>query len=199
MTNKPIIIATKNEGKAKEFVSMFKTYGYDVKTLLDFPDIPDIPETGSTFKENAFQKAAAISERLNTIVLADDSGLEVDALNGQPGIYSARFAGEHGNDKKNNEKLINELKDTPKDKRNANFHCSLVIVGPNKEPLHVAGGVEGYILSEPRGGHGFGYDPIFYLPEKDKTMAELDNQEKNRISHRANAIEKLKEHLSEWL
>lgn len=199
MTNKTIIIATKNEGKAKEFVKMFKDYGYEVKTLLDFPDIPDIPETGSTFKENAFQKASAISERLNTIVLADDSGLEVEALNGQPGIYSARFAGEHGNDKKNNEKLMNELKETPKDKREANFHCSLVLVGPNKNPLHVIGEVDGYILDEPRGTHGFGYDPIFYLPEKEKTMAELDDQEKNKTSHRAIAIEKLKDYLNGWL
>lgn len=194
-----MIIATKNEGKAKEFVNMFKDYDYEVKTLLDFPDIPDIPETGSTFKENAFQKASAISERLNTIVLADDSGLEVDALNGQPGIYSARYAGEHGNDEKNNGKLINNLKDTPEDKRSANFHCSLVLVGPNKEPLHVIGKVDGYILNEPRGTHGFGYDPLFYLPELDKTMAELDNHEKNKISHRARAIEKLKGRLDEWL
>lgn len=199
MKNKTMIIATKNEGKAKEFVNMFKDYDYEVKTLLDFPDIPDIPETGSTFKENAFQKASAISERLNTIVLADDSGLEVDALNGQPGIYSARYAGEHGNDEKNNGKLINNLKDTPEDKRSANFHCSLVLVGPNKEPLHVIGKVDGYILNEPRGTHGFGYDPLFYLPELDKTMAELDNHEKNKISHRARAIEKLKGRLDEWL
>ena len=162
MKNKTIIIATKNEGKAKEFIKLFKKYGYEVKTLLDFPDIPDVPETGSTFKENALQKATAISEQLNTIVLADDSGLEVDALNGRPGIYSARFAGEHGNDEKNNEKLINEMKEIPKEKRTANFHCSLVLVGPDKDPLHVVGEVNGYILDVPQGTHGFGYDPLFY-------------------------------------
>lgn len=199
MKNKTIIIATKNEGKAKEFIKLFKKYGYEVKTLLDFPDIPDVPETGSTFKENALQKATAISEQLNTIVLADDSGLEVDALNGRPGIYSARFAGEHGNDEKNNEKLINEMKEIPKEKRTANFHCSLVLVGPDKDPLHVVGEVNGYILDEPQGTHGFGYDPLFYLPKFNQSMAELTDEEKNEVSHRARAIEKLKEHLSEWL
>lgn len=199
MANKTIIIATKNRGKATEFVNVFNAYGYEVKTLLDFPEIPDVPETGATFKENAYQKAFAISERLNTIVLADDSGLEVDALNGQPGIYSARFAGEHGNDEKNNHKLIDALADTPESRRTANFHCSLVLVGDNKEPLHVTGEVNGYILKEPRGTNGFGYDPLFYLPEYDRTMAELTNQEKNKISHRGKAIEKLKVDLDEWL
>lgn len=194
-----MIIATKNEGKAKEFENMFKSYGYEVKTLLDYPDIPEIPETGSSFKENALQKATAISERLDTIVLADDSGLEVDALNGQPGIYSARYAGEHGNDEKNNEKLLNALVHTPKNERGANFHCSLVLVGPNKDALHVTGKVNGHILKEPHGSNGFGYDPIFYLPEKDKTMAELEEQEKNQLSHRAKAINQLKEHLNDWL
>jgi XTP/dITP diphosphohydrolase len=199
MPNKTIIIATKNEGKAEEFFRIFNEYGYAIKTLLDYPEIPDVPETGRTFKENALQKAKTISERLNTIVLADDSGLEVDALNGQPGIYSARYAGEHGNDQKNNEKLLNALSKTPSDKRGANFHCSLVIVGPNKKPLHVTGIVKGQILTEPRGTNGFGYDPLFYLPEYGKTMAELNSQEKNKISHRAKAIEQLKIYLNEWL
>ncbi len=199
MTNKTIIIATKNEGKAKEFIEIFHSYGYEVKTLLDFPEIPDIPETGETFKENALQKATAISEKFNTIVLADDSGLEVDALNGRPGIYSARFAGEHGNDEKNNEKLLNELKDIPTEERTANFHCSLVLVGPNRTPLHVVGEVDGLILEELLGTHGFGYDPLFYLPELKQSMAELTQEQKNKISHRAQAIEQLKQHLDDWL
>lgn len=197
--NKTIIIATKNKGKAKEFKELFNAYGYQIKTLLDFPEIEDVPETGETFAENAFQKAEAISKELHTIVLADDSGLEVDALDGQPGIYSARFAGEHGNDAKNNEKLLAELEGLADEKRTANFHCSLVMVGPNKEPLHVEGEVHGQILEEGRGEHGFGYDPLFYLAEKDQTMAELPSEEKNKISHRARAIEKLKDHLDEWL
>lgn len=196
---KIIIIATSNEGKAREFKELFTSYGYEIKTLLDFPEIGDVPETGNTFAENAFQKASAISKELNTIVLADDSGLEVDVLNGKPGIYSARFAGEHGNDEKNNKKLLAALEGLPLEERTANFHCSLVMVGPDKEPLHVEGEVDGQILEEERGRHGFGYDPLFYLPELDQTMAELPSEQKNKISHRARAIEKLKEHLDEWL
>lgn len=199
MANKTIIIATKNKGKAKEFQEIFKKYGYDIKTLLDYPEIGDVPETGETFKENALQKATTISEQLDTIVLADDSGLEVDVLDGAPGIYSARYAGEHGNDYKNNEKLLHDLNDVPKEKRHANFHCSLALVGPGKKNLTVEGNVHGYILNEPRGENGFGYDPLFYVPEEDKSMAELSAEKKNEISHRAKAIQALESQLESWL
>lgn len=199
MTNKTIIIATNNKGKAKEFKSLFAEYGYKIKTLHDFPEIRDVEETGNTFYANALQKATFISQALDTIVLADDSGLEVDALDGAPGIYSARFAGEHGNDQKNNEKLLEELKNTPEEERTANFHCSLVLVRPDKEPLHVVGTVDGLILQEPTGDNGFGYDPLFFVPELDKSMAELTSDQKNAISHRAQAIIKLRDHLDEWL
>ena len=197
--NKTIIIATHNKGKAKEFKSLFKEYGYAIKTLHDYPEIDEVPETGDTFDENALQKASAISEELGTIVLADDSGLEVDALNGQPGIYSARYSGEHGNDQKNNEKLLKELENIKEEDRTANFHCSLALVGPGKEPLFVEGNIEGRILFEPQGENGFGYDPLFYIPTLKRSMAELSNEEKNKISHRAKAIENLRDHLDEWL
>jgi len=197
--NKTIIIATHNKGKAKEFKSLFKEYGYGVKTLHDYPEIGEVPETGDTFEENALQKASAISEELDTIVLADDSGLEVTALNGKPGIYSARFAGEHGNDQKNNEKLLKELENVKEENRTANFHCSLALVGPGKEPLFVEGNIEGRILFGPQGENGFGYDPLFYIPSLKKSMAELSNEEKNQISHRAKAIENLRDHLGKWL
>ena len=197
--NKTIIIATHNKGKAKEFKSLFKEYGYAVKTLHDYPEIGEVPETGDTFEENALQKASAISEELDTIVLADDSGLEVTALNGKPGIYSARFAGEHGNDQKNNKKLLKELENVKEENRTANFHCSLALVGPGKEPLFVEGNIEGRILFGPQGENGFGYDPLFYIPSLKKSMAELSNEEKNQISHRAKAIENLRDHLGEWL
>lgn len=197
--NKTIIIATHNKGKAKEFKSLFKEYGYAVKTLHDYPEIGEVPETGETFEENAFQKASAISKELGTIVLADDSGLEVQALQGQPGIYSARYAGEHGNDQKNNEKLLKELEDVKDEDRTANFHCSLALVGPGREPLFVEGNIEGRILFEPQGENGFGYDPLFYIPSLKKSMADLSNEEKNKISHRAKAIENLRDHLDEWL
>ena len=196
---KTIIIATNNEGKAAEFKEIFNQHGYEVKTLRDFPEIPEIPETGSTFSENALQKANEISRRLNTIVLADDSGLEVDALDGRPGIYSARYADEHGNDGKNNEKLLKELKNVPEEKRTANFHCTLVLVGPEREPLFVEGEISGSILTEPQGTNGFGYDPLFYIPKLDRSMAELTSEEKNELSHRGIAIKKLEKYLPEWL
>lgn len=199
MTKKTIIIATHNKGKAKEFKSLFDEYGYTVKTLHDFPEIGDVAETGTTFSENALQKATFISQELDTIVLADDSGLEVDALNGAPGVYSARFAGEHGNDKKNNEKLLADLKNVPKEQRTANFHCTLALVGPNKEPLFVEGNIKGLILFEPQGENGFGYDPLFYIPELKKSMGELTDDQKNQISHRALAIANLRADLDDWL
>lgn len=199
MTKKTIIIATRNKGKAQEFEELFQAFNYQVKTLLDFPELADVPETGSTFEENALQKANAISKELHTMVLADDSGLEVEALDGAPGIYSARYAGEHGNDQKNNEKLLSELKDIPKEERRANFHCSLALVHPEKDPLLIEGKVYGYILNEPRGESGFGYDPLFFVPEEGKSMAELSGSKKNQISHRAIAIQQLEKHLSDWL
>lgn len=199
MKNKTIIIATKNQGKANEFKDIFQKFHYQVKTLLDYPDLNDVEETGSTFAENALQKARTIAEQLNTIVLADDSGLEVDALNGAPGIYSARYAGEHGNDSKNNEKLLKELEGTPQDERGANFHCTLALVHPDKEPLLVEGKVNGYILNEPRGNNGFGYDPLFFVPTEKKSMAELSSSRKNEISHRSKAIQKLESQLENWL
>lgn len=199
-TNKQtVIIATRNKGKAKEFEALFSERGYEIKTLLDYPEIGDIEETGTTFNENALLKAESIAEELNTLVVADDSGLIVEALYGQPGIYSARYAGEEKSDAKNNAKLLNELADTPKDKRQAAFHCSLALAEPGKESLVVEGEVKGRIADVPRGVHGFGYDPLFYIPEKEKTMAELTQEEKNTISHRAVALKKLGTVLDDWL
>lgn len=194
-----VIIATKNKGKAKEFEALFNEKGFAIKTLLDFPELDDVEETGTTFNENALLKAETIAEKLNTLVLADDSGLIVEALYGQPGVYSARYAGEEKNDAKNNAKLLNELADTPSDKRQAAFHCSLALAEPGKESLVIEGQVKGRIADVPRGTHGFGYDPLFYIPEKDKTMAELSQEEKNKISHRAVALQKLSKELDDWL
>lgn len=194
-----VIIATKNKGKAKEFEALFNEKGFAIKTLLDFPELDDVEETGTTFNENALLKAETIAEKLNTLVLADDSGLIVEALYGQPGVYSARYAGEEKNDAKNNAKLLNELADTPSDKRQAAFHCSLALAEPGKESLVIEGQVKGRIADVPRGTHGFGYDPLFYIPEKNKTMAELSQEEKNKISHRAVALQKLSKELDDWL
>lgn len=192
---KEIIIATKNTGKAKEFVQMFSPLGYEVKTLLDFPDVPDVEETGSTFEENALLKAETISKLLNRVVISDDSGLVVDALNGRPGVYSARYAGEQKNDQDNMDKVLRELEGIPTEERTARFCCTLAVAIPNEASLTFTGTCEGVILEGRRGEYGFGYDPIFYVVEEQKAMAELPPEVKNTISHRANALKKLKEQL----
>jgi XTP/dITP diphosphohydrolase len=186
-----VIIATKNPGKAKEFEFIFAPRGIAVRTLLDYPEIPDIEETGTSFEENAILKAEAVSLAFNKMVLADDSGLIVDALEGRPGIFSARYAGEHKNDQDNIDKVLSELKDVPEEKRLARFYCALAVAVPNHETKTVSGTCEGRILNERRGSNGFGYDPVFYIPEKGLSMAELSAEEKNKISHRANALLKL--------
>lgn len=192
-----IIIATKNKGKAKEFTELFDPLGFQVKTLLDFPGAPDIEETGETFEENALLKAVGICELLQKIVIADDSGLVIDALNGRPGVYSARYAGADKDDEANIQKILLEMKDVPNERRTAHFHCTLAMIVPGKDPVIVEGICNGLILSEKRGNNGFGYDPIFYLPHLKKTMAEMTSEEKNRISHRGNAIRKLYEYVQE--
>ncbi|WP_462412419.1 XTP/dITP diphosphatase [Neobacillus sp. Marseille-QA0830] len=186
-----VIIATKNPGKAREFEEIFARRGIEVRTLLDFPEIPDVEETGKTFEENAILKAETISRALNRMVIGDDSGLMVDALEGRPGIYSARFAGEPKNDQNNTNKLLTELQGVPEEKRTARFYCALATAIPGKETFTVSGTCEGRILQQPRGTNGFGYDPVFYVPDKDVAMAELSADEKNKISHRANALKKL--------
>lgn len=172
-----LVIATGNVGKAQEFVGIFSQYDVEILTLKDFPEIGEIEETGTTFAENAALKAQTVAKILNTTVLADDSGLIVDALGGAPGIYSARYAGDH-NDAKNNEKLLNELKDVPDEKRTARFHCTLAIATPHGEVDYFEGDCEGQIAQELSGENGFGYDPLFLLPDRGITMANLKPEEK---------------------
>jgi len=188
---KEVIIATKNPGKAREFEHIFATRGIEVRTLLDFPELPEVEETGTTFEENATLKAEAVSRALNKMVIGDDSGLIVDALEGRPGIYSARYAGEPKNDQNNTDKVLVELAGIPENTRTARFYCALAIAIPKQATRTVSGTCEGRILNERRGSNGFGYDPVFYVPEKGMTMAELSSTEKNTISHRANALKKL--------
>ena len=188
---KEVIIATKNAGKAREFEHIFASRGIVVRTLLDFPEIPEVEETGTTFEENAILKAEAVSQALNKMVIGDDSGLMVDALEGRPGIYSARYAGEPKNDQNNTDKVLSELQGVPEKKRSARFYCALAVAIPGQETRTVSGSCEGRILEERRGTNGFGYDPVFYVPEKGVAMAELSADEKNSISHRANALKKL--------
>ncbi|MBS2771631.1 XTP/dITP diphosphatase [Anoxybacillus rupiensis] len=190
---KQVIIATKNTGKAREFEALFNEKGMQVKTLLDFPNCPDVEETGDTFAENARLKAEAMAAYFQQMVIADDSGLSIDALDGRPGVYSARYAGEEKDDQANIAKVLKELKGVPFEQRTARFHCTLAIAIPGRPTAIVEGTCEGYIAEEPKGENGFGYDPIFYVPEKNKTMAELPKEVKNKISHRADALAKLNE------
>ena len=196
---KTIVIATRNSGKAKEFAALFAKEGYQIKTLLDYPDLPDVEETGTTFEENARLKAETIAQLLQQPVLADDSGLVVDVLNGMPGIFSARFAGERKSDAANNAKLLHELTNVPDEQRTAHFHCTLVFAAPQKESLVVEADWDGRIARIPQGDNGFGYDPLFIVPGYDKTSAELTSEEKNKISHRGMAVKELERTWKEWL
>lgn len=189
---KDILIATKNKGKAKDFESIFGPLGYTVKTLDDVASHLDVEETGSTFEANAILKAEALANELNTIVIADDSGLEVDALNGEPGIYSARYAGEAKSDDANMDKLLANLEGVPAEKRTARFVCAIALAQPGKKTVTYRGTCEGVVANERRGEYGFGYDPIFFVPAQNKMMAELTPEQKSAISHRGAAIQKLR-------
>ena len=187
-----ILIATKNKGKAREFEHLMAPYGIEVLSLLDIDYEGDIIEDGETFEENALIKARAIAKEYGITVLADDSGLEVDALDGAPGVYSARYAGDARDDEANMDKVLFELQATPDlNTRSARFICSLALVSEAGDEYVVSGACEGLILDEKRGLEGFGYDPIFYLPHLDKTMAQIPKTQKNVLSHRSQAFQKL--------
>ncbi|MGG4491651.1 XTP/dITP diphosphatase [Metabacillus idriensis] len=188
---KEVIIATKNAGKLLEFQSILSQYDLKAISLMDLEDSPDVEETGSTFEENAVIKAEAISKLYGKMAIADDSGLSVDYLGGEPGVYSARYAGAEKSDAANIEKVLLQLNGVSKEERNARFRCALALAEPGRETVTVEGSVEGYITEEPIGENGFGYDPIFLVKDKAKTMAELTKEEKNKISHRAVALQKL--------
>jgi XTP/dITP diphosphohydrolase len=165
--------------------------GIKVLSVEDFEHVPEVEEDGDTFAENAIKKAETISRVLGIPALADDSGLEVDALQGQPGVLSARFAGIHAKDEENNGKLIRMLENTPLEERTARFVCVLAFAIPGQKTITARGVCEGLILKEPNGNGGFGYDPYFYVPQLKQTMAQLPPDEKNKISHRGQALLKL--------
>jgi len=196
---KRIIFATHNAGKAQELSCLMGEYGYEVLTLKDLGYEIDIKETGGTFEENALIKARLIADEFKLAVAADDSGLEVDALNGAPGIYSARYAGEDKCDSENIKKLLLDLSDIPKNERSARFVCVLALFIPGGDEIVVRATCEGEISFAPAGAGGFGYDSVFYLPSLDKTMAQLTSEEKNLISHRAKAMKKLEERIGDKL
>jgi len=186
---KEVVLATRNKGKIKEFADLLGQVFEKIISLRDLGSLPDIIEDGKTFKENALKKARSVAKFTQKTALADDSGLEVEALGGRPGVFSSRYAGENAGDKENLEKLLKELNGITN--RKARFVCNLALVFPDGQEIIVEGVCEGIILDEPRGEGGFGYDPVFFLPDLNKTMAELTLQEKNLISHRSRAIKAL--------
>ena len=186
-----IVVGTRNNGKVREIQTALADLPFAVVGLPE-TDIPDVEETGTTFQENAILKARHYCQFTGEYCLADDSGLEVDALDGEPGVYSARYAGLDATDAANNEKLLTVLKEVPPSGRTARFRSVLVLAGPDGSLLLVDGVCEGVILDEARGTGGFGYDPLFYMPSQGKTLAEMTIEEKNRISHRGNALNAFK-------
>ena len=187
-----LVLATRNEGKVAELAAMLAGSDIAVTSLSDHPEVGEIVEDGETFLDNARKKAREVASATGKIVLADDSGLVVEALNGAPGVISARYAGEQGDSRANNEKLLGEMADVPDGKRRAAFVCAMVLATPDGDEWDVEGRCEGEIIREYRGGGGFGYDPLFYIAAENATMAELPMGRKNEISHRGRALRKMK-------
>lgn len=187
-----LVLATRNPGKVREMAALLADLGVTMRSLFDVPGAPEVEEDGRTFAENAVKKAETIARFTGLPALADDSGLEVDALGGAPGVFSARYAGEGASDAANNEKLLAALAGVPAERRTARYRCVLALAAPGMPTVTVEGVCEGRIAEQPRGTGGFGYDPLFYLPGRGKTMAELRPEEKNAISHRGQALRRLK-------
>ena len=192
---KAVVLATRNKGKIREFTAAFEELGFTVWTIDDIVDIVEPEETGSTFLENAEMKALYYAEACGLPCVADDSGLEVDALGGAPGVLSARYAGDHGNDDANNQRLVQELADVPAEERTARYQCALVWATPAGQVVSATGSCEGRIQLTPMGKGGFGYDPYFYIPKLKTTMANISMEQKQAISHRGKALRALMEQL----
>ena len=192
MNGPKLLLATNNKGKAREYARLLEGIPFVLVTPSDMNITADVKETGETFEENAILKATTLSAASGLPALADDSGLEVDALHGEPGVYSARYAGEKASDSQRVNFLLKKLRQVPEGMRQARFRCVIAIALPGGRVELTSGECDGVIALEPRGDKGFGYDPVFFIPELNKTMAELPPDVKNRISHRARAAEKAK-------
>ncbi|MFA6941390.1 MAG: XTP/dITP diphosphatase [Clostridiaceae bacterium] len=191
-----LIVASNNQHKISEIKKILEKLDMDVVSLKDAGIDIEVEEDGKTFEENAYKKAKEVFDIVkDAYVLADDTGLMVDAINGAPGVYSARFSGEGATYEKNNAKLLDLLKDAADKDRGAKFVCVIVLIMGDSRIVKVRGEIEGRILREPRGENGFGYDPLFYVEELGKTFAEMSDEEKNSVSHRGRALEKLREAL----
>jgi len=192
-----LLLATNNKGKAREYRSLLSGVPFELVTPDEIGINTEVEEVGKSFEENARLKAATLATESQLLSLADDSGLEVDALGGEPGTLSARYAGEGASDEDRVSYLLTKLEGVPEERRTARFRCVIAIATPEGDVELCSGECEGVIAFEPRGDKGFGYDPIFYLPELKKTMAELPPEEKNRISHRGKAAQKASQLLKE--
>jgi len=190
-----IVFASRNEGKVKEIKNMLEGLSVELISLNNYENIPEIIEDGESFLQNALKKAKLVSGITSEIVLADDSGLQVDILGGEPGIHSARYAGDNATDEQNNKKLLSKLKGISLQNREASFCCVLVLFRPDGRYDYFEGKWRGIIVDEARGDNGFGYDPIFFVPELKKTAAELSSRVKNELSHRGQAFAQLKKRL----
>ncbi|MEG6566903.1 XTP/dITP diphosphatase [Thermoanaerobacterium saccharolyticum] len=188
-----IVVASHNKHKVDEIRDFFEG-DYEVLSADDIGSYDEVEETGKTIEENALLKARAIANLTDELVIADDTGLFVDYLDGEPGVYTARFAGVNATYEDNNNKLLNLLKGVPMEKRKATFKTVIALIYKGRESI-IEGKVDGRIIDVPRGQHGFGYDPVFYVDEIGKTLAELTLEEKNKVSHRANALKKLKKYI----
>jgi XTP/dITP diphosphohydrolase len=187
-----LVLATNNTGKVKEYRSLLDGIPFDLITPKELGITMTVEETGDTYRENARLKACALAAQCGLTALADDSGIEVEALHGAPGVISARYAGENASDKERVSFLLSQLKDVPQEKRTARFYCVIAVAQPDGKVDFCDGECKGLITLKPCGANGFGYDPIFYMPEFGKTMAELPSDIKNQISHRARAAQKAK-------
>jgi XTP/dITP diphosphohydrolase len=197
LSKNKLLLATNNRGKAREYRSLLRGIPYEIVTPADIGINIEVDETGASFEENARLKATALAETTGLLALADDSGLEVDALGGEPGPRSHRYAGEGASDSDRVAYLLEKMKEVPEGKRSARFRCVIAIATPGGRVEFFSGDCRGFIATRPKGSGGFGYDPVFYVPELGRTMAELTEEEKNRISHRARAAAKAREALME--
>ena len=196
---KELLIATKNKGKVREIADLLLPTGIKVTSLLDHPGMPEIVEDGTTFRANAAKKAVVIAQHTGLLVMGEDSGLEVDALDGRPGVYSARYSGDNATDETNNDLLLKELAGVPHEKRTARYRSAIALADKHALVDVVEGSCEGIIAAECRGTNGFGYDPLFLIPSYQKTFGELDLSVKQTMSHRANALRKFLKLLENYL
>lgn len=192
---KEIVVASTNKGKIREFKEMLEPMGYTVKSLADFPDMPEIEENGTTFEENAVIKAQSVTDRYGIEAISDDSGLSIDAFGGEPGIHSARYLGHDTSYDYKNRVILERME--KESNRNCHYTCAIAVTRPNEEPVVFCDIVECEIAKEPKGENGFGYDPIVYYAPLQKTMAEMTKDEKNAISHRGKAIRRFEAWMDE--